>query len=143
MISIQFPAYDFRTKNEETTDYIFDPIRKQWLVLTPEEWVRQNFLQVLQQQQNIPASLIAIEKELMLGELKKRFDILIYNKDHKPWMIVECKAPEVALNNKVIQQVLNYNQQLEVSFIVITNGTSTACFQLKPAVEMMDSLPIF
>lgn len=143
MISIQYPTYDFRIRKEDNIDFVFDPIRRQWLVLTPEEWVRQNFLQVLQQQQHIPAAYIAIEKEVMLGELKKRFDILVYNQNYKPWMIVECKAPEVPLNDKVIQQILNYNQQLEVAFMVVTNGFSTACFQLKPAMKMMDGLPIF
>ena len=92
MLMINYPEPSFRVKTEKGKECIFDPHRRKWLILTPEEWVRQNFIQYLIQVMNYPASLIALEKEIWLGEMKKRFDILVYNKDHQPWMIVECKA---------------------------------------------------
>ncbi len=96
-----------------------------WVKLTPEEWVRQNFIQYLIKKLHYPAAYIAVEKEIQLGELKKRFDILIYNNLHQPLMMIECKAPEVALDEKVLQQLLRYNISVPVSFFVITNGHYT------------------
>eukprot|EP01035_Chromulina_nebulosa_P060206 gene60206-82369_t len=94
MLSIQFPAPAFRTRKREIDDAneIFDSNRKRWLLLTPEEWVRQNFVAFLIQNMKIPASLIGLEKQLKVGELKKRFDIVVYKNDAQPWMLVECKA---------------------------------------------------
>ncbi|MES1220952.1 MAG: type I restriction enzyme HsdR N-terminal domain-containing protein [Bacteroidota bacterium] len=125
MISIQFPEPVFRTKKEANKDFVFDDLRKKWLLLTPEEWVRQNFIQYLIQVKKYPATLIALEKEIQLGELKKRFDVLIYNKDHQPWMMIECKAPEIKLDDAVLQQVLRYNISVPVEFMIITNGNNT------------------
>ena len=87
MLIINYPEPEFRLKKEGSKEFIFDILRKQWLQLTPEEWVRQNFIQYLVKEKKYPASLIAVEKEIQLGELKKRFDILVYNKDHQPWKI--------------------------------------------------------
>jgi type I site-specific restriction endonuclease len=125
MIPITFPEPAFRFKKENEVEFIFDNIRKQWLVLNEEEWVRQNFVQYLIQTLNYPSAFIALEKEIMLGELKKRFDILIYDRDHKPWMIIECKAKAINLNDAVLQQALRYNISVPVSFLVITNGQHT------------------
>jgi hypothetical protein len=122
MLVINYPEPGFRIKKENDKDMLFDPLRKKWLLLTPEEWVRQNFVQYLIQVKDYPASLIALEKEIWLGELKKRFDILIYNKDHQPWMIVECKSGYIALNDETLQQALRYNISVPVEFLLITNG---------------------
>lgn len=124
MIRIEYPLYNFRFKEEDGKEFIFDEIRKQWLKLTPEEWVRQNFLQYLIQTKKYPASLIAVEKEIKLGELKKRCDIVVYKNDI-PWMIIECKEMNVPVNNAVAAQIFNYNQTLDVSFLIITNGNET------------------
>lgn len=124
MIRIEYPTYDFRFKEEEDKEYIFDDIRRLWLRLTPEEWVRQNFLQYLIQTKRYPASLIAVEKEIKLGELRKRCDIVVY-KDSKPWMIVECKEMHIPVSNAVAAQIFNYNQTLEVNYLIITNGNNT------------------
>ena len=124
MIDIDFPAYDFKIKEERGKEIIFDSLRKQWVSLTPEEWVRQNFLQYLIQTKKYPASLIAIEREIALGDLKKRFDIVVY-KEAKPWMIVECKEMKVELSESTLKQILNYNIALEVKYLVITNGKAT------------------
>ena len=87
---INYPEPAFRIKTGNGKDFIFDLLRKKWVVLTPEEWVRQNFIQYLLQVKNYSAALIAIEKEIKLGELKKRFDILVYDSKHQPWMMIEC-----------------------------------------------------
>jgi hypothetical protein len=122
MIKIAFPEPDFKTRNRQGNMELFDSIRKTWVRITPEEWVRQNFIQWLVKEMKYPSSMIAVEKELMLGELKKRFDILIYNKNHQPWMMIECKAPEVDLSDKTIMQILRYNMSIPVPYLVITNG---------------------
>lgn len=122
MISINYPPHEFRLKNDEGKDFIFDEWRRIWVRLTPEEWVRQNFLNYLVRVKGYPASLIAVEKEIQLGELKKRFDILVYDRNHGPWMLVECKAMGVALTGEVLQQVLRYGMVMPAVFLVITNG---------------------
>ena len=109
MIKIDYPPYQPKIKKENKKEFIFDEFRKRWVVLTPEEWVRQNFLQYLTLIKKYPASLIAVEKEIKLGELKKRFDIVVYDSHTKPWMIVECKEMNVALDRTVLDQVLRYN----------------------------------
>ena len=125
MIAVKFPESVFRFKKENNVEFIFDHIRKQWIILNEEEWVRQNFIQYLIQILDYPAAFIAVEKEIMLGELKKRFDVLVYDKDHKPWMMIECKAPAITLNDATLQQVLRYNVSVPVSFLIITNARST------------------
>lgn len=125
MEKINFPEPEFRTKREEGKDFIFDTLRRKWILLTPEEWVRQNFVQYLVKVKGYPAAYIAIEKEIRVGELKKRFDILIYNNNHQPWMLIECKAPEINLDENALHQVLRYNIAVPVSHILITNGTAT------------------
>lgn len=133
MLVITYPEPGFRIKKENDKDMLFDPLRKKWLVLTPEEWVRQNFVQYLIQVKKYPVALIALEKEIWLGELKKRFDILIYNNDHQPWMIVECKSGTITLNDETLQQALRYNISVPVEFIIITNGHYSFGWQKKDA----------
>ena len=123
MIKIEYPEYQPKIKIQQDKEFIFDEIRKQWIMLTREEWVRQNFLQYLIQVKKYPASLIAVEKEIQLGELTKRFDIVVYDRNTKPWMIIECKEMNVALTEPVLNQALRYNITLNVPFIVITNGS--------------------
>jgi predicted type IV restriction endonuclease len=143
MIKIDYPAPKFRTKAEDGKDWIFDEIRKRWIQITPEEWVRQNFMQWLIQSKGIPASLIAIEKEIKVGELRKRCDIVIY-KSSVPWMIVECKEMEVKLDEPVIKQILNYNISLRVQYLIITNGSDTFAFELKNgSILMLNEIPDF
>ena len=142
MIKIVYPAHPFKIKNEQGKEIIFDEVRKQWTRLTPEEWVRQNFLQYLIQVKKYPASMIAVEREIVLGEMKKRFDILIYNAQHKPWMMVECKAMTVPLAESVLHQLLRYNMSVPVDFLVITNGNYVAGLERKnEGVEVLDELP--
>ena len=141
MIKVAYPKYNFRIKQEGNKEFIFDEIRKAWISLTPEEWVRQNFLQWLMQVKQYPAPLISVEKEIKVNGLKKRYDIVVY-KNAIPWMIVECKEMNVALNDAVITQVVTYNSNLNVAYLVVTNGSSTHVFETSSA-RWMDSFPNF
>lgn len=128
MITINYPKFNFKIKEEKSKELIFDEVRKLWVRLTPEEWVRQNFLQYLIQQKHYPASLIAVEKEIFIADVKKRCDIIIY-KNSQPFIIVECKEMNVPINEKVINQILTYNQSLRVAILIITNGNSTFAYE--------------
>ncbi len=125
MIQIKYPEPHFKIEQKANKQYIFDAIRKIWLLLTEEEWVRQNFVNYLIMVLKYPSTLIALEKEIILHDMRKRFDILVYDRQHQPWMIIECKEPRVALSENVLQQVLRYNIRLPVEYIVITNGNNT------------------
>ncbi|MEN9685549.1 MAG: hypothetical protein RLZZ28_1335 [Bacteroidota bacterium] len=143
MIPIEFPSFHFSIKKEEDKEWIFDGIRKKWVRLTPEEWVRQNMIQYLIQVKKYPASLMAVEKEIRLGELKKRIDILVY-KESKPWMIIECKETTVALSEAVIRQILAYHITLDTPYLLITNGESNFAFQIEDGkISMIPTLPEF
>ena len=142
MLMITYPEPEFRIKKENGKEFIFDSLRKKWIMLTPEEWVRQNFVQYLLQVKNYPASLIAIEKEIKLGELKKRFDILVYDSNHQPWMMIECKAGTVKLDEKVLDQALRYNISVPVEYIVITNGEMTFAWKRdEGGLHLLEEIP--
>jgi hypothetical protein len=144
MLAINYPEPNFRIKKENDKEFLFDALRKKWLLLTPEEWVRQNFVQYLIQVMDYPSSLIALEKEIMLGALKKRFDILIYNNNHQPWMIVECKGADIKLNGETLQQALRYNISVPVEFLLITNGNYSFGWQKKEGqLNEINELPVW
>ena len=123
MIFINYPQYQYKIREPELKkEEIWDDTRRQWVSLSPEEWVRQNFLQYMIQVLKYPAAYIAVERKIQLGDVKKRFDILVYDKAARPWLMVECKAIDVQLTKKVLGQVLNYNMAVPVPYLVITNG---------------------
>lgn len=129
MIKIYYPGYPFKIREpEKNKEEIWDELRKQWVRLTPEEWVRQNFAQYLLVIKNYPAAYIAVERKMKLGELNKRFDLLVFDKAAQPWMLVECKAMDEKLDSRVLWQVLRYNMATPVKFIVITNGGQCHAF---------------
>jgi len=143
MLRIQFPPPNFKIKEEDDREFIFDEGRKKWVRLTPEEWVRQNFLQYLVQVKNVHLSLIAIEKEVQLADVKKRCDIVVY-KEHKPWMIVECKEMNVPLSEVVLAQVIRYNMALPVEYLVISNGSFSYAWQrMHNKLIEIEELPIW
>ena len=143
MIPVSYPAHDFRIRTHEGKEQVFDEFRKQWVKLTPEEWVRQNMLQFLVKVQHYPSTLIAVEKEIRLGDIKKRFDILVYH-NARPWMIIECKEMNVPLSEAVLSQVLNYNRALATDFIIVTNGNHTTGFAIRHGkAEMLSELPVY
>ena len=131
-----------KIRKEKNTEFIFDTMRKRWLVLTREEWVRQNFLRYIAQVKNYPVSLIAIEKEIYLGELKKRCDVVVYNRDTFPWMIIECKEMNEPLNAKVLDQILRYHITLPAKYLVVTNGSYCFGFEKRQGqFYEIDELP--
>ena len=144
MIQVNYPEPVFRFKEENGKEMIFDFIRKQWLLLNEEEWVRQNFIQFLVQVMKYPVALIAVEKDIQLGDLKKRFDILVYDNDHKPWMLVECKAKEITLDENVLHQVLRYNISMPAAFILITNGHFTYAWEkVGGELKELEKMPLW
>jgi hypothetical protein len=128
MITIPFPAPDFTIREENGRTLIRDKIRRKMIVLTPEEWVRQNFLNYLTVTRQYPRGWIGVEKEIQLGSLKKRCDIIVY-KHNRPWMIVECKEMEINIQSSTLEQILRYNMALPVEFLVLTNGRQTYCIR--------------
>ncbi|MBC8487532.1 MAG: type I restriction enzyme HsdR N-terminal domain-containing protein [Bacteroidetes bacterium] len=130
MNNLNLPQYDFRIRETGQKKEIFDRIRKKWVALTPEEWVRQNFLMYLISEKNYPESLMAVEAGFKLYKRKKRSDIVVYNNLGEPVLIVECKAPEVKINQGVFDQVARYNMALKVSYLIVTNGLDHYCCHL-------------
>ncbi|NNE02379.1 MAG: type I restriction enzyme HsdR N-terminal domain-containing protein [Eudoraea sp.] len=122
MISLNFPTYNFRFKSSENKVQIFDVIRKKFVVLQPEEWVRQHVLHQLIYDKNYPKSLINVEKQLLLNGLKKRYDVVVYNSDGSIKLLVECKAHNVPITKSVFDQIARYNMDLKASFLMVTNG---------------------
>ena len=127
MIQLTYPSQRPAIKTENGKEYIFCIIRKHWYLITPEEWVRQNFLNYLIHVLQYPASLIAVEKQLLVGELKKRFEFVVY-KNSLPFMIIECKVINVPLYEKTVLQVLRYYANVQAQYIVVTNGNYCAAY---------------
>ncbi|HEY9117776.1 MAG TPA: type I restriction enzyme HsdR N-terminal domain-containing protein [Roseivirga sp.] len=125
MLKLNLPAYQYRLENRGGKLFIFDPIRKKFIQLTPEEWVRQHILDHLINGLGYPASLTRVESGLKYNELQKRSDILIYDEQLKPLVLVECKAPDVALASQVVDQIATYNKICKAPLVVITNGIQT------------------
>ena len=122
MIELNLPKYNFKIKETLTKLQIYDEIRKKYLVLTPEEWVRQNFVKYMVNELNYPKGLMAIEKGLKVNKLQRRTDVVVYNKAMNPMLIVECKATDVKITQETFNQIANYNIALKVPYLVVTNG---------------------
>jgi len=122
MQPLNFPAYDFRFKNSENKVHIFDEIRKKFVVLHPEEWVRQHTLQFLIHQKKYPKSHINVEKQLTINSLKKRYDIVIFDTTGAITLLVECKAPTIKITQDAFDQIARYNMQLNAHYLMVTNG---------------------
>ena len=119
---LNFPQFSFRFKNNENKVSIFDCIRKKFVILQPEEWVRQHCVQYLMTVKNYPISLINVEKELVINDLKKRYDIVIFNPNGSIHIIVECKAPKIKINQTTFDQIARYNSALDATYLMVTNG---------------------
>jgi hypothetical protein len=122
MLKLKLPNYKFKIKSNENKTLIFDNLRKKYMVLTPEEWVRQNFVQFLIEEKKYPISLIALEKQLTINNRKKRTDILVFNTDGKPDIVVECKAPAIKITQATFDQIARYNLTLKANYLIVTNG---------------------
>ncbi len=146
MEKLNLPTYSFNIKLIEQRKYIFDFIRKKFVILTPEEWVRQNFLKYLVDEKKYPASLISVEMEFKLNKLSKRSDAVVYNKSGNPVLIVECKAASVKIDQKVFDQIARYNMKLNVEFLVVTNGLDHYCCKIdyeNQKYYFLKEIPIF
>lgn len=132
MIPLSFPEPDFRVRQSKKGPEIWDRFRKKWVLIQPEEWVRQNFLNWLSKVRLIPDALISVEKGLR-DTTKKRYDVLVFNSSHQPWMMVECKSTDVVLTESVLMQILGYYRSIEVNYIAITNGHECHIAEIKEA----------
>jgi hypothetical protein len=119
---LNLPEYSFKITGKEGNEMILDPVRRKYVKLTPEEWVRQNFIQYLIQEGKYPAGLLGIEVLFRLNKLKRRVDILVHTRTGEPVLIVECKSPDVPLDEKVFEQIATYNMKYKVPYLVVTNG---------------------
>ncbi len=122
MQKLNFPAYTFRFKNSENKIAVFDGVRKKFVQLTPEEWVRLHAVQFLLTEKKYPQSYLNVEKIMMIGSLTKRYDIVVYNPNGSIFLLVECKAPEVAITQKTFDQIARYNMVLNAEYMMVTNG---------------------
>jgi hypothetical protein len=128
MVKLNLPEYEYVLKKEEGKLLILDTIRKKYLVLTPEEWVRQHFVNYLIQTLQYPRALIRIEGGLQFNKLQKRSDIVVFDREGKPWMVIECKAPALAMSQQTLRQASVYNHSLKAKYLVITNGLQHLCY---------------
>lgn len=119
---LQFPTYNFRFKNSENKVSIFDEIRKKFIILTPEEWVRQHVIHFLVYEKNYPKSLINVEKTLKINDLTKRYDVVVFHNDGTIFLLVECKAPQIKINQDTFDQIARYNMKLRADLLMVTNG---------------------
>jgi hypothetical protein len=119
---LDLPVFDYRYRQSEGKTYLFDVFRKKYVVLTPEEWVRQHLLQHLWSNLGFPMALISVEKSFLVDGLQKRYDAVVYNRDFQPSLLVECKAPSVPIDQLVFDQAARYNRTLKVPFMLVSNG---------------------
>lgn len=122
MQELNFPKYSFRFKSNENKLSVFDEIRKKFILLTPEEWVRQNVVQYLLQEKQYPKSLTNVEKVIKVNDLVKRYDVVVYNPDGSIFLLVECKAPNIKITQETFNQIARYNLALKAEHLMVTNG---------------------
>lgn len=135
MQKLNFPQFEYRFKSTENKVSIFDVIRKKFIVLQPEEWVRQHCVHYLINEKNYPKSLINVEKELNINGLKKRYDIVIFNSDGSILLIVECKSYDTTINQDTFDQIARYNLALNAEFLMVTNGINHYYCQMDTEAE--------
>lgn len=141
---LKYPIFNIKVKHEGRKALVFDEIRKKWIVLTPEEWVRQHLINYLVTEKKVPKSLISVEKEIDLNGTRKRYDLVIFNSIPEPILLTECKSPEIELTDSVAEQALRYNLILGVKYILLTNGLQEYIFQtINGKTTVIQELPEF
>jgi hypothetical protein len=143
MQTLNLPTYSFKIKSEGDRKFIFDRFRKKYVVLTPEEWVRQHFAVYLVNEKSFPAGRIVVEKTLKFNKMERRCDLLVYG-DSSPALIVECKAPEVKITQDVFDQIAVYNLEFRVEYLVVTNGIDHYCCMVdfkSGKIHFIDNIP--
>jgi hypothetical protein len=141
--ALNLPPADLTTKKEGGKVWIFDVIRKKYVHLTPEEWVRQHVIHFFIHGQNYPRALLRIEGSLHYNRLQKRSDIVVCNREGKPWLLAECKAPTVKLSQKAFNQVSVYNLTVGARYLAVTNGLLHFCWQAGAAPQFLSGFPAF
>lgn len=146
MVNLNFPDFSFRTRHDAGALKIFDSLRGIWVALTPEEWVRQHMIRYLVEIKSYPAGLIKVEHALKVNRMKRRADLVVFSKTGIPSMIIECKAPEVKMTQKILDQAARYNITLHVPFLSITNGLQHYCCKIQyhdGKIEVLPDIPEF
>jgi len=146
METLNLPPFAYKLKHSDANSLIFDALRRKYVQLTPEEWVRQHFIHYLINELHYPKSLISVERGTRCNTLQKRTDICIYNQDAKPHLLVECKAAYVPITQDVVKQVSVYNQTIKAKFIVITNGLEHYCWEVdfeKRSFRPLSNIPAY
>lgn len=141
MQDLNFPAYVFRFKNRENKRLIFDVIRKKFVSLQPEEWVRQHVIHYLLQSKNYPSSLINVEKQLVVNQIKKRYDLVVFSPEGNITLLVECKSPRETVSQEVFDQIARYNLALRARYLMVTNGLEHFYCQMDFKAEHYTFLP--
>jgi hypothetical protein len=146
MQPLNFPSYSFRFKNSENKVSIFDEVRKKFIQLTPEEWVRQHTIQYVLQEKQYPKSYLNVEKLIKINDLHKRYDLIVFQPDGTIFLLVECKAPEVKITQDTFDQIARYNLALKARYLMVTNGLNHYFCQMdfeKEAYIFLKELPEF
>jgi predicted type IV restriction endonuclease len=146
MQKLNFPSYSFRFKNSENKVSIFDDIRKKFIILTPEEWVRQHTVQYLLQDKNYPKSYLNVEKLIRINDIQKRYDIVVFKPNGELFLLIECKAPEVKISQDTFDQIARYNLKLNAQYLMVTNGVNHYFCQMdfeKEQYVFLEKLPNF
>lgn len=141
MQKLNFQLYNFRFKNSENKVSIFDEVRKKFIILTPEEWVRQHVVRYLLEEKNYPKSLINVEKVLQVNGLRKRYDIVVFNTDGSIFILIECKAPEIKIGQITFDQIARYNMTMKADYLMVTNGLNHYFCQMDFENEKYQFLP--
>ena len=146
MRQLNFSKYQFRFKNSENKVSIFDVIRKKFIVLTPEEWVRQHVVLFLLEEKKYPKSLINVEKVLKVNGLRKRYDVVVFNSDGSIFILIECKAPQIKITQTTFDQIARYNMTMKAQFLMVTNGLNHYFCQMdfeNEKYQFLTELPIY
>lgn len=146
MQQLNLPAYEYKLKKTEGKIFIYDVIRKKYVFLTPEEWVRQHFINYMIHYLNYPRTLIRVEGGLKFNRLRKRSDIVVFNQTGDPWMVVECKSPGQKINQQTIQQVSVYNHSIKAKYVGVTNGLTHYCCAVnleEKVIKPLEQFPLY
>ncbi len=143
MHALNLPQFEYQIKHISDIPHIWDIIRKKYVQVTPEEWVRQHFIHYLINENAYPKGLISCEKGLEVNTLKKRSDILVYNRAMKPFLLIECKSADIKIDQKVFQQAAMYNKKIGAPNVCVTNGLKTFCFSISEEnkIEILNQIP--
>lgn len=145
MITLDHSNLQLKLKKDNGKTLVYDPVRRKWLVLTPEEHVRQYTILYLAEVLKYPLRAMAVEKKILFGKLTKRFDLVVYDRDHKPWLLAECKEPETVVSQTTLQQLLSYHNTIQCRYWLLTNGHQTYCADAGDIhhIQWLEQLPAY